>query len=223
MKTALVSLSLAAIAATSITAGAASAQDYGYHAYDAPRDACAQVQHNRGTSGALLGALAGAALGSNLASHHGGRSGGAILGALAGAAVGNNIGRSSGQQSAPCQVRDDAPAYYAQTSGGYGYGYGYGGGYDADRRVYRDDRGDVRADDLNSREARLNLVIRREQADGDLTGRDARIAWRTLGSIQNQHRDMLARDGGWLTQRDRLVLNGRLDDLARFVRSADFG
>lgn len=55
---------------------------------------CEQRKHTNATTGTVIGALAGAALGSNIASG-GGRTGGAIIGALAGGAVGNNIGRST--------------------------------------------------------------------------------------------------------------------------------
>jgi hypothetical protein len=204
VKKSLIALSLAAVAASALTVAPASAQDYGY---DGGRDPCAQVQHDRGTSGAVLGALAGAALGSNLAAHHGGRSGGAILGALAGAAVGNNIGRSSGEGSQACVQRDERPVYYTETSASYG-------GYDRD--VFR-------ANDLNQREARLGAFIRRGGETGALSPRDGRYAWNTLRSIENQHRAFYDRDGGYLTERDRMIVRGRLNDLSRFVRSADVG
>jgi hypothetical protein len=201
MKTSLIALSLAAIAASALTVGPVSAQDDGY---DRGRDPCAQVQHDRGTSGAVLGALAGAALGSNLAAHHGGRSGGAVLGALAGAAVGNNIGRSSGQNSGAC--RDEAPVYYTETSARYG-----------------DSRGAFRAENLNQREARLGGFIRSRSEDGALSRREARTAWQTLRAITDQHRAFYDRDGGYLTPRHAMVIRGRLNELSRFVRSADVG
>jgi len=215
MKKSLTALSLAAVAATSIaTAMPASAQDYGY----APaRDACAQTQHDRGTGGAILGALAGAAIGSNLASHHGGRSGGAILGALAGAAVGNNVGRSSGQGSEACRERDEAPVYYTETSASYG---GY---YDRGRFDEARFRGGFRAEDLNAREARLGAFIRYSSETGRMSRRESRYAWSTLRSIEDQHRALYARDGGYLTDRDRWTVRNRLNELSRFVRSADVG
>jgi hypothetical protein len=118
---------MAVIGALGLTAAAAPsmAQDYYRGGYPSP---CAQAAHRSGTTGAVLGALAGAALGSNLASHHGGRSGGAVIGALAGAAIGNNIGRS--------QSADRCDGYNA--SYGYAPAYGatyYGAGYRAP--VYR--------------------------------------------------------------------------------------
>ncbi|MDE2486143.1 MAG: glycine zipper 2TM domain-containing protein [Alphaproteobacteria bacterium] len=81
------------------------------------RNPCEQQKHNHGTAGAVIGGLAGAALGNSLA-HGGGRTGGTIIGGLAGAAIGNNIGRSS--------TKCDGYAYY---NGGYydrdGHWHGY--------------------------------------------------------------------------------------------------
>lgn len=90
--------------------------------YTAYRDTpCEQRKHDRAAAGTVIGALAGAALGSNIASG-GGRMGGAIIGGVAGAAVGNNIARSS----AHCD-RDGAYYYYS---------------YD-DTQPWRDSGGDV--------------------------------------------------------------------------------
>lgn len=79
----------ALVAATVFSAAApASAQGYRYS------DDCTRRIHNNGTTGAIVGGLAGAVVGSNLA-RGGGRTGGAILGGAAGAALGNSIARSS--------------------------------------------------------------------------------------------------------------------------------
>jgi hypothetical protein len=123
-------VSLALVGALGLSAAAAPsmAQDYYRGGYPTP---CAQAAHRSGTSGAVLGALAGAALGSNLASHHGGRSGGALIGALAGAAIGNNIGRSQSADRCDGAYGDNAGYGYAPA---YGATY-YGGGYRAP--VYR--------------------------------------------------------------------------------------
>jgi hypothetical protein len=67
---------------------------------------CEDRKSANGTAGTVLGALAGAAIGSNLA-RGGGRTGGAIIGGVAGAAVGSNVGRNS--------VNCDRGGYY------YGY------------------------------------------------------------------------------------------------------
>jgi uncharacterized protein YcfJ len=98
------------------------------------RDYCHERQHNSGTTGALVGGLAGAVIGSNVAGH-GSRTGGTIIGGLAGAAIGNNIGRSS--------VKCDRYGYYdrhqySSTYRGYYDGrYGYNDDYN---RAYYDNR-----------------------------------------------------------------------------------
>lgn len=122
MKKTPVSLALVAALSVGSLATAASAQDYrgygygngyrnGYASgrYDDGRNPCQEVQHNRGTNGAILGALAGAAIGSNMAAHHGGRTGGALLGALAGAMIGHQIGVENSPPPAQCTARYDGP------------------------------------------------------------------------------------------------------------------
>jgi len=68
---------------------------YDNNYYSAYRDSpCEKSRDNRTVGGALIGALAGAALGSNLASS-GVRTEGAVLGGLVGAGLGGSIGKSS--------------------------------------------------------------------------------------------------------------------------------
>jgi hypothetical protein len=72
------------------------AYDRYYHdhpAYPGYR-ACEHKKANNEVAGTLLGGIAGAVVGSNLA-HGGGRTGGAVIGGVAGAAIGNTVGRSS--------------------------------------------------------------------------------------------------------------------------------
>jgi opacity protein-like surface antigen len=57
---------------------------------------CEQRQRDRAVAGTVIGALAGAALGSNLA-RGGGRVGGTVIGAVLGGVVGSNIARSTAQ------------------------------------------------------------------------------------------------------------------------------
>jgi hypothetical protein len=97
------------------------------------QDPCHQQQHNNGTTGAVLGGLAGAVIGSNVAGH-GARTGGTIIGGLAGAAIGNNIGRSStkcdGRYSYYYNGRYyDRPQYGNTYNGGYDGRYGSNNGY----------------------------------------------------------------------------------------------
>jgi hypothetical protein len=106
-------------------------------------DPCHRDTVNRGTGGAVVGALAGAVVGSQVAAS-GHRTDGSLVGGVLGALVGNKIGRDS----AACD--DQGYGYRRQTyyGGGYrdgGYGYGYGGGWRRER-VYRDDGYGYRGD-----------------------------------------------------------------------------
>jgi hypothetical protein len=126
MKAAAISGAVIAALAAGAMATPSFAQPYGY------ANDCRQDSRGNGAAGAIIGGIAGAVLGSNLAAHHGGRSGGAAIGGVAGALLGNSIARSS---SSSCDYRGynsgyRAPAYssgyYAQPSYGYAepsYGY----------------------------------------------------------------------------------------------------
>jgi hypothetical protein len=101
----------AAISATVLAlvgAGAAAtpsfARDYGY-GYRAADEACHDKKQDKGATGAIVGGLAGALLGSQIAGR-GDHAGGAVIGGLAGAVLGNTIGRSSAKSSAACEARD---------------------------------------------------------------------------------------------------------------------
>ena len=103
-------------------------------------DPCKRDSTNRATTGGIIGALAGAAIGSNLAAHHGGRTGGAALGGLAGAVAGASIGKNS----AACNSAPQQQGYYS--NGSTYYGANQGGGY-YDRSEYDRDRYDRDRDD----------------------------------------------------------------------------
>jgi hypothetical protein len=110
----LMSLSLLSAVAT-LSAGlamapSAEAQSYRY----GYRGDCTDRIHSNGTTGLLLGGVAGALVGSNLAAHHGGRAGGAALGGLAGAALGSNIARSSTKDSCGGYYRPSYRSNYYQ-------------------------------------------------------------------------------------------------------------
>ena len=122
MKLAPVTAVLAAVIGISAIASPVLAQDYGYQSQAGY--ACQQTKHQSQATGGILGALAGAVIGSNLAAHGGGRTGGALLGAAAGAAIGSNIGVSSARDSGAC----GATASYGYAQPVYGYvqpAYGY--------------------------------------------------------------------------------------------------
>ena len=112
-----------ALTAAGLTAAApALAQAHDYRARQAYADACTDKIHDNGTTGAILGGVAGAVIGANVA-HHGGRTGGALIGAAAGAAVGTNIARSSTKRS--CRGPTYRTAYRPAPSYGYAPTYGY--------------------------------------------------------------------------------------------------
>jgi uncharacterized protein YcfJ len=75
---------------------------YGPGAYDryyaendrAAREACHDEKKGNAVGGALLGGIAGAVIGSNVA-RGGGREGGAIIGGVGGAALGSSIAKNS--------------------------------------------------------------------------------------------------------------------------------
>ena len=91
---------------------------------------CERSRDNRSVGGGIIGALAGAALGSNL-DDDGNRTEGTVLGAIVGGAIGANIGRST----AHCDARGyyysydqtypyrEASYYRGGRSGSYDYSY----------------------------------------------------------------------------------------------------
>jgi hypothetical protein len=134
---------LSAVLAATVAAGAlatpmlASAQPYGYQQdgrYDGERNPCQQRKHNGSTGGAIIGALAGAALGSNIGGH-GARTEGTIIGGVAGAVVGGNVGRASAGNSDACREQ----GYYDQRNEyrTYGQSYYYRDGFYDQRGQWR--------------------------------------------------------------------------------------
>ena len=128
-------MALSATALAIVTAGTAVAtpslaRDYrGYGHYD---DACRSKKSNNGTTGAVIGGVAGAVLGSNVAGR-GDRTEGAVIGGLAGALLGNSVGRSNAKSSYACESRDYGSVRYNPSAPYYGnpYDRGYG------QRAYR--------------------------------------------------------------------------------------
>lgn len=107
---------------------------------------CAQSRQNRTVGGAIIGGLAGALLGREVADR-GVRGEGAALGAVVGAAAGAGIGRSTAQCDRVPQGSYDP--YYGQPTRGDGY---YGGDY-RESGYYRDDR-DCRMGEIITRDNR---------------------------------------------------------------------
>src|SRR4030095_14213831 len=82
------------------------AQPYGYGAYEA----CHDKKSDNGTTGAVIGGLAGAVLGSQVAGR-GDRTEGAVIGGLAGVLLGNVVGRDSAKSSNACEARNYRTSY----------------------------------------------------------------------------------------------------------------
>ena len=94
----------------------ASAQSAGYYGGGYAYDPCRRDTTNRGTVGALLGGVLGAAIGSNVAARNA-RTEGALLGGAAGAVGGAMVGRNSAA-CAPTGYR--APNPQTSYNGYYG-------------------------------------------------------------------------------------------------------
>ena len=113
MKTATITGAVIAALAVGALATPSFAQPYG-----APYNS--DCRRSDGAGGAVIGGIAGALLGSNLAAHHGGRAGGAAIGGVAGALIGNSIAR--GSQS--CGYQGYSSGYQGYNSGYQGYNSG---------------------------------------------------------------------------------------------------
>ena len=91
-------IAIAAAAATAVTGLAAptfaAAQYYAPPGVSYRDDPCRDQKRSSGTTGAVVGGIAGAVLGSQVAGR-GARTEGAVIGGVGGAVVGNQIGRHS--------------------------------------------------------------------------------------------------------------------------------
>jgi hypothetical protein len=194
MKVAPITAALTAVVALGSIASPVLAQGYGYYP-DPARDAsqsCQVVKHQSQTTGGILGALAGAVLGSNIA-QGGGRTGGALIGAAAGAVVGSNIGLSSSRDSGACRAAATYGDYRPSSYGGAYYSYGY------DRTPYRQGYPDY------PRDAYSRQAYARSGGDDYRYNRDAREADSRYGGARygygygDDHapRDVGYRDGGY--------------------------
>lgn len=104
----------------------------GYDYYSAYRDnPCERSRDNRTVGGALIGALAGAAIGNNLADRDV-RSEGTVLGAVVGGALGAGVGRSTAQCDSSGYYFTYNQTYPYREPGGYGYRGYRSGRYDYD-------------------------------------------------------------------------------------------
>lgn len=129
MKSAKITLALCAALTAAAATAPAMAQPYRYDEYSRyddrgdnyyryHQDWCRKQKKKGQTNGAIIGGIAGAVLGSQVAGN-GARTEGSLVGAAAGAAIGSNVGRQSAK--ARC---DDRGAYF-----GYDDTYDYRGRY----------------------------------------------------------------------------------------------
>ncbi len=189
---------------------------------------CINPQNNT-TTGALVGAAGGAAVGSVLAGRHS-RGEGAVLGALGGALLGGAIGHNQTRCPDGYYAYDDQTRQYYDNSGavynpggppppgpGYGpppppgpaYGPGPGPG------------GDFWASSGPGIRDRITFLRSRVQANvdnGRISPRQAQRSFADLDDIQRQDRRMRYRDGGRLNDADRAYLQDRLDRARQILR-----
>lgn len=149
---------LAAAAMATALVGAvqpASAQQYRtYHdAHVANQQQCQASRSNRTVGGAVIGGIAGALLGREVADR-GVRGEGALLGAVIGATAGGAIGRNTAQCDRVPQV--DYDPYYGDAR--------YGGGYrDDDLRGGPYEDGYYRGDARYNEDCRMGEIITRDR------------------------------------------------------------
>ena len=145
----------------------AQAQQYPtYHQAHVANSQCQQAQQNRTVGGALIGGIAGAVLGHNVAGGHGSRDEGTALGAVVGALAGGAIGRNSAQ-CAPVQQGAYDPyngqsyqQYPPQDQYGDDNGY-YKDDQDLDGGPYQESG--YNDDDNYNNDCRVSTVVREDR------------------------------------------------------------
>ena len=193
-----------------------------------PDPACVQSNQNSKVEGTVLGAGAGALLGSVLAGRHS-RGEGAVLGAVGGGVAGNVI---SGQRNDPCPPG----YYYPQQQPGYGpppppnngYGPGYNqggynqGGYNQGPGPgYGPQGGAVgfwqgAPTDLRQRADFMKSRIDQASADGRLTPAESQRAYNELRSIRHYVRTQY-QQYGQLSPDQQGYVQSRLDHLGASI------
>jgi uncharacterized protein YcfJ len=186
------------------------------------QETCAQRSANR-TTGTVLGAIGGALLG-NAVSSHGGKTGGTIIGGVAGAAVGSNLAKGPRDCEHAYGYYDNDNRWHdngVDRTVAYGY-YDRGGawvdgppnvsGYGANAAY----TSHVNTMDVDARIRMIGDRIEHARSDGSLSRSEGHNAERTLNDIRRQEQDM--RGDGVLSDRDRSLLQARLDRLSADVR-----
>jgi len=107
----------ASVVATALFAASpASAQAYPtYQDGQTAQDQCERANRDRTVGGVVLGAIAGAVLGHNVAGGHGSRDEGTALGAVVGGAAGGAIGHSMNGQC-PSDAANSSDPYYGNAN-----------------------------------------------------------------------------------------------------------
>jgi len=166
------------------------------------------------TNGAVIGAVAGGALGNSVSGHN--RGAGTVIGALLGAAVGNEIGRSTDSctYEQPRTVVYQPQGYVTRTETTV---------YAPARPVYVqrtdwDDRdGGGVYPQFRGREDHIRREIVEAARDRDISWDDAHMLMGRLGQIQAEERREFSFHGWDLPYDDQDRINGQLDRLDRRV------
>ena len=191
---------------------------------------CVASNTNSRVAGTVLGAGAGALLGSVLAGRHN-RGEGAVLGAVGGGIGGNVI---AGSRNQPCP-----PGYYYGPNGppppggpgpGYNNGYpppngGYGGqpnGYYGANYAPPHDAGygqfwNGAPTDIGQRIDFMRTRIDDGQSNGQLQPYQVQRAHTELHSIRTWMKTRYSQNGGYLTPDDRGYIQARLDHLGASI------
>jgi hypothetical protein len=195
------------------------------------QESCQERAANR-TAGTAVGAVAGALVGSAVAGH-GEKGTGAVVGGVAGALLGNQLAKGPRDCQHAYGWYDNGGRWHANDAVDAGAAYGY---YDR-RGVWMDGRpadyqpvqyrpapppayGAPPASgwDLNRRLDWMQQRIDRGRDDGSLDRREARRVQRELIDIRRQQDMLRDRNGGRLSERDRYMLQDRLDRLSGQIR-----
>ena len=184
------------------------------------------VRHDNRTAGTVIGGVAGALVGSQVAGR-GDRTAGAVIGGVGGAIVGNQLAGSSvrcpqGYYQQETQYAAPPPAAYDNRGSGYNRD-DRGSGYGRDDRGGGFDRGTFwqgAPNGIREREEWLERRINRGINDGSINRREARRVITDLQQIRFDEQRLRRRNGGRLNERDRDILQDRLDGLAQQIRWA---
>jgi len=180
---------------------------------------CRREQHDNRVAGTVVGAGAGALIGSAIAGP-GSRGVGAVVGAVGGGALGNAAAGASTHCDEP------SPAGYYDSDGAW---HAAGGYYDANGRWIETApaAGDVGADvayvggpdDLDSRASSVEARIHQGDASGALSRGDAEHDFDTLAGIRQFEARKRDEHDGTLGEKDRANVVNKLDNLSAEVRS----